>query len=192
LRRAEVLHAARRAFSERGYHACSVSDIIEEAGVARGTFYLYFANKRAVFGELLDGMLGQITSSVQRIRTGPGEAPPVDQMLGNVRRIVDVLDRNRDLTLILLREAGGLDADFDQRLRTFYQRISGIIDGALRLGQKMGLVRSCDTRVVSYCILGSLKEVVHHVLGDVGVRISDPDRLAREILEYNLRGVFLA
>jgi AcrR family transcriptional regulator len=190
LRRAEVLRAARKVFSLRGYHDGSVSDIIEEAGVARGTFYLYFTNKRAVFDELLDGMLAQIAHAVQRIRTGPGEESEIDQMYLNVRRIIDVLESNRELTIILLKEAGGLDADFDQKLRSFYQRLSGIIEGALRLGQTMGLVRSCDTRVVSYCVLGSLKEVMLHVLTDEAPQVTEGGILAREILDYNLRGVF--
>jgi AcrR family transcriptional regulator len=188
-RRNQILAAARKVFSLKGYHASSVADILGEAGIARGTFYLYFPSKRAVFELLLDEMFTQIRGALQRVRIGAEEEPALVQMYGNVRRIIEVLESNRELTIILLREAVGLDADFDHKLTTFYDRLSVVIEETLRLGQSMKLVRPCDTRLVSYCVLGSLKETVLHLLTS-GQEV-DRDLLAREILEYNLRGLFL-
>ncbi len=188
-RRNQVLVAARKVFSLKGYHASSVADILSEAGIARGTFYLYFPSKRAVFEVLLDEMFIQIRGALQRVRIGTEEEPALVQMYGNVRRIIEVLESNRELTIILLREAVGLDADFDHKLTTFYDRFSVVIEETLRLGQSMKLVRPCDTRLVSYCVLGSLKETVLHLLTS-GQEV-DRDLLAQEILEYNLRGLFL-
>lgn len=188
-RRDQILIAARKVFSFKGYHACSVADILSEAGIARGTYYLYFRSKRAVFEVLLEEMFAQIRGALSRVKLGPDNEPALDQMYGNVRRIIDVLESNRELTIILLREAVGLDADFDQRLTTFYDRLSRVIEETLKLGQQMQLVRPCDTRLVSYCVLGSLKETVMHLLTS-GQEV-DRDLLTREILEYNLRGLFL-
>jgi AcrR family transcriptional regulator len=190
VRRAEMLRAALAAFSDRGYHRCSVSDIIEAAGVARGTFYLYFTNKRAVFDELLDRMLAEIAASVRRVRTGEGAEPALDQMLGNVRRVIEVVESNRELSVLLLREAGGLDEYFDRKIEAFYASLAGIIERALLLGQQMGIVRSCDAVLVSRCILGSVKEVLLHVLAGEGAS-RDREALARQILEYNFRGIAL-
>jgi AcrR family transcriptional regulator len=191
-RRAEILAAARKVFSRKGYHASTIADILNEAGIARGTLYLYFPGKRALFEVLLDEMFTQIASAVRRIRTGPGEEPPLDQMYGNVRRVIGVLENNRDLTIILLREAVGLDSDFDQKLAAFYERLSGIIVGALRLGQEMGLVRPCQPELVSYCVLGSVKESVLHLLTSREAEALDREVVAREILDYNLFGLFVA
>jgi AcrR family transcriptional regulator len=187
-RRLQILSAARKVFSLKGYHASSVSDILKEAGIARGTFYLYFPSKRAIFDELLEQMFSQISRAVRRVRTEPGSEPVLEQMSRNVYGVVNVLEQNRELTIILLREAVGLDADFDQKLTAFYDRISRMIEAALRLGQTMGLVRACDPRLISRCVLGSLKEVM------IGVLLSDSpvdrETLAREILDYNLLGLF--
>lgn len=190
-RKSEILAAACRLFSIKGYHQSSIADILEAAGIARGTFYLYFSSKRAIFEELLEGMLAQIRGAVRRIEPEiPDAGTPLEQLQGNVRRVIDVLEENRELTIILLREAVGLDSEFDQKLTTFYQRLVGMIESALQLGQAMGLVRSCETRVVSSCVLGSLKEVMLRVL-------TEPERpsrdvLAREILDYNLQGLFVS
>ncbi|MCI0356492.1 MAG: TetR/AcrR family transcriptional regulator, partial [Acidobacteria bacterium] len=56
-RRAQILRAAKQVFSQKGFHTASVSDIIERAGIARGTFYLYFESKRDVFDKLLEDLL---------------------------------------------------------------------------------------------------------------------------------------
>jgi AcrR family transcriptional regulator len=51
--RARLLEAAERVFAELGYHEASIVKITEAAGVAQGTFYLYFAGKQQVFDELV-------------------------------------------------------------------------------------------------------------------------------------------
>jgi AcrR family transcriptional regulator len=187
-RKAEILAAACRVFSIKGYHRSSIADILEAAGIARGTFYLYFTSKRAIFEELLEGMLGQLRGAVRRIQLVPEAGTPLAQLQGNVRRVIDVLEENQDLTIILLREAVGLDTDFDQKLSTFYQRLASMIESALQLGQEMGLVRRCETRVVSSCVLGSLKEMMLRALTEPDAPSSEV--LAREILDYNLQGLF--
>src|SRR5215472_15244370 len=53
-RRAQILAHARDVFAKRGYHAAKIDDIVSAAGVARGTFYLYFEDKRAIFEEIVD------------------------------------------------------------------------------------------------------------------------------------------
>jgi AcrR family transcriptional regulator len=53
-RRSDILNAAVHLFSNRGFHATSISDLIEEAGISRGTFYLYFDSKEALFLDLMD------------------------------------------------------------------------------------------------------------------------------------------
>ena len=66
-RRQQILDAARRLFAERGYHATSIHDIIRTADIARGTFYLYFESKRAIFVELLDEFFHTLAGAVRRI-----------------------------------------------------------------------------------------------------------------------------
>jgi len=66
-RRRELVATAKRLFVERGFSQTSVSAIVREAGVAQGTFYLYFKSKQAVLpylrAEILDNYLRALEES---------------------------------------------------------------------------------------------------------------------------------
>jgi AcrR family transcriptional regulator len=51
--RRRILDAAEKVFAELGFHAASIVKITEAAGVAQGTFYIYFGSKQAIFEEVL-------------------------------------------------------------------------------------------------------------------------------------------
>lgn len=59
-RRKAIIEAAKRVFFEKGYLKSSVSDIANEAELAKGTLYLYFKNKEALAGAIMNEILSQI------------------------------------------------------------------------------------------------------------------------------------
>ena len=64
VRRAQLLRAARKVFRAKGYDGASVSEIVGEAGVAQGTFYLYFPSKRDAAVSLRDGLMETMAKAV--------------------------------------------------------------------------------------------------------------------------------
>jgi AcrR family transcriptional regulator len=185
-RREQVLLHAKRIFARKGYHRTNIADIIARARIARGTFYLYFENKKELFEELLEQVLSELRLRIQRLRIGPEEPEPVEQLRNNLRRVLNFLAAERELTDILLNHATGFDRELDNRIHEFYERVADQIQRSLDLGIQMNLVRDCDTRAVANCILGGIKEVVgqasRHRRRDIG-------KLAEEILDFGLRGV---
>ena len=71
-KRRTILDAAVRAFAAKGYHACRVGDIAEEAGVAYGLVYHYFPSKEsvleAVFRETWGALLAAVSEAIRRFR----------------------------------------------------------------------------------------------------------------------------
>ena len=59
-RRRQILGAAKHVFADAGYHGASIHAIIERAQIARGTFYLYFESKAAVFDSILDQAMAEL------------------------------------------------------------------------------------------------------------------------------------
>ncbi len=187
-RRAAVLTVARRIFSQKGYHATSIHDIIETADIARGTFYLYFESKRAIFDELLDSLVATLQAQVKRIEVGPEAPPPIAQMDAIVDRVLKTLLDNREIARILLREAVGIDEDFDRKLSEFYGRIEAMIMGALNTGRQLGVVRPCDAKVVARCVLGSIKEVVQWAFVEHETPPVEMTQVGREMIAFMLKG----
>jgi AcrR family transcriptional regulator len=185
-RRAQVLQHAKRIFARKGYHRTNVADIISRARIARGTFYLYFENKKDLFEELLEQVLRELAFRIQRIRLGPDEPEPAAQLRENLRRVVTFVLNERDLTNILMSHALGFDPDLDERILSFYDRIAAQIQRSLDLGINMGLVRQCDTHTAAYCILGGVKETVVQLSRQTP---PDIDGLVEEILRFGLSGV---
>jgi len=54
--RRRLLQAAEQVFAELGYHDASIVKITEAAGVAQGTFYLYFSGKQEIFDVLVEDL----------------------------------------------------------------------------------------------------------------------------------------
>lgn len=156
-RRAQLLQAGREVFGRKGYHAANVSDIIETAGVARGTFYNYFSSKRAIFQAVLQELMEAVTHAVTPIDIN---RPIPPQVRDNLCYIVSSLQELGDGARILFSDAAGIDAEGTEAMREFYGAATQRIARALQTGQQMGLVREGDTQITASCLLGMLKEPV--------------------------------
>ena len=66
-RKLELLQIAHRMFISRGYENTSVDEIIEEAGIAKGTFYYYFETKEQLLEEVIGMMIDQETEAARQI-----------------------------------------------------------------------------------------------------------------------------
>jgi AcrR family transcriptional regulator len=67
-RREAILAAALDEFSARGFAAARLEDVARRAGVAKGTIYLHFASKEALFQELVRTMLGPLVATLDQLR----------------------------------------------------------------------------------------------------------------------------
>jgi AcrR family transcriptional regulator len=161
VRRAQIVAAARDVFGRKGYHAAGVADIIEAAGVARGTFYNYFESRRAVFQAVLEEILEAVAQAVEPIDVS---RPIPPQVRDNLARIVTILQDMGAGARILFTDAAGIDAEGTDALGEFYGGAIQRIERALRTGQQLGLVRDCDVALTASCLLGMLKEPVYQGL----------------------------
>jgi len=58
--REKLINSAKRLFSKKGYYETKVSDIVADAGLSQGTFYIYFKSKEDIFKELVKDMSEKI------------------------------------------------------------------------------------------------------------------------------------
>jgi AcrR family transcriptional regulator len=163
-RRQQILNHARDVFAKRGYHAAKIDDIVAAAGVARGTFYLYFEDKRGIFEEIIDRVLARIGMTIQTVDPHDPNRSVADQVRENIRRIVGILLEDRATTKIFLSDAVGVDPLFDRKLQSFYDELSTMLQSSLQDGQALGIVVEGDAQLYSYLTLGALKELTYQVV----------------------------
>lgn len=77
-RRAEIIDAAERRFASQGYLQTSVSEIIGDAGIAKGTFYHYFQSKESVMYAVIDKNITLLKTQVESYMAESTQ-PPLDQ-----------------------------------------------------------------------------------------------------------------
>ena len=181
-RRNQILSHARDVFAKRGYHAAKIDDIVAAAGVARGTFYLYFEDKRGIFEEIVDSTFARMGSAIMRVDTEDASRSVAEQIKENIRRIVHTLLEDPATTKILLSDAVGLDAEFDRKLLSFYEGAGRLLEEALRDGQQRGIVAEGDAHVFSILTVGAMKEIMYQVVMR-GLPIPE-DRIIEEIFRF--------
>jgi AcrR family transcriptional regulator len=138
-RRRQILDAAVRVFARQGFHACRVSDIADEAGVAYGLVYHYFRSKEEVldtlFTERWDLLLGVIRD------TDAQDLPPRDKLRAIASFILDSYRHDPDVMKVIVvevtRAANSFGLTHSERIREAYTLIADVVataqeDGAFR------------------------------------------------------------
>lgn len=113
VRRGELLEAARRVFERDGYHAATVSAIVQAAGLSQGAFYLYFPDKKAVFEALQAEMATLLRRRIYWATRD--ERDPRVRLEAGLRSYFEFYAEYGDWNRRLLTEGLGIDAGFEAR-----------------------------------------------------------------------------
>src|SRR4051794_32929489 len=132
-----ILDAAVRVFATRGFHACRVSDVADEAGVAYGLVYHHFDSKEEIlntlFAERWQGML----DAIAEIDRNP-DVPARDKLYLVASFIIDSYRHEPDLMKVIIvevtRAANSFGRDHLAKIREAYGMIGQIVEGAQRDG----------------------------------------------------------
>lgn len=102
VKRRQILEAAVRAFARKGYHACRVGEIAEEAGVAYGLVYHYFGSKEEVLETIFRDTWTQMLARVHEVQKEGG--PAAEQVRKVTALLLRTWHRDPDLVRVLVHE----------------------------------------------------------------------------------------
>jgi len=186
-RRKQILEAAKLVFADAGYHGASINAIIERAQIARGTFYLYFESKSAVFDSILDQALADLRSRIRRISVDEASAHPQLQLREQVYKTLDYIVRDRPLAILLLSAGHTPDAEAAERLDQFYAEVRDLLRRAFETGIEIGLLRQCHPELCAAAMLGMIRGVIELLVRQGSA--ANVDEVVSEVLMVALRGV---
>ncbi len=187
-RRAQLVTAAREVFGEKGYHAATVDDITRAAGVAKGTYYLYFQEKREIYYELVRSFLQHVTdigaSVVREVKTPADFYARCELAAGELLR---VFIEHHSLARLAYRESMSLDAELERMLRDFYRQLARVEADNIRVGIELGLFRPVDPLICAYAHIGMVERVALGLLAERDP--PDPRHVVRELLAIAFEGL---
>jgi AcrR family transcriptional regulator len=127
-----ILDAAHQVFAARGFESASVDEIARLAGVAKGTLYLYYPSKEAIYRAALRGGLEQLCAELrQRVEAASGVR---DKIQAFVETKLAYFDARRDFLRLYLAAFGDLTQPFacHKELKGLYREQMALLEKALR------------------------------------------------------------
>ena len=174
-------------FADLGYHGSRVSDIAEDAGVAHGLLYHYFASKEDVLRTIFVENWGQL---VARFRAVEEADEPADEKLEGIAKILlRTWSNDPALVTVMVREVARsplIQGQVDEIREAF-----AIIQRVIEEGQASGVFRGdIDARLASWIVYGGLEEVLTGwVLGQLRDGDDDVARAERTAIDVALKGL---
>jgi AcrR family transcriptional regulator len=146
--RARLLEAAEQVFADVGYHDASIVKITEAAGVAQGTFYLYFEGKKQVFDELVRDLNRRVRHAMKE---GSSRGTTrLEAELAGFAAYFRFTAEHKALYRII-RQAEFVSPEM---LHYHYDRLSqGYVD-ALRRASESGEIGEVEAEVTAWALMG--------------------------------------
>ena len=152
-----ILAAAVRVFARRGYHTSRVGDIAEEAGIAHGLLYHYFASKEEVLQTVFRENWSELLETFRRIEGSDESA--LAQLQGIAKVLLRSWRNDPDLVRVMVREVARspqLQSQVDEIREGFL-----VIQRVIERGQADGSFRpELDARLASWIVYGGLEELL--------------------------------
>jgi AcrR family transcriptional regulator len=176
-----IINAAIQLFAERPYHEVRMDDVAERAKVAKGTLYLHFKDKEALYrAMMLEGLKGLAARMEESLGD---EMTPEEKLLTLNRESIRYLERNHFFLELfqrveLFRSAKGSD-DF----REIRARLDRILEGVLREFPSLRRSSEADIKLAVLAMCGMMKEIVH------GLPRPWPENLAERLTRLFVHGI---
>ncbi len=146
--RRRLLDAAELIFAENGYHDASIVRIVERAGVAQGTFYIYFRSKQEIFEQLVGDLNNRLREALSKgVAAGGG-----DRLAAERRGFAAFFEFAAEHPALhrVIREAEFIAPEAMHR---HYEKIVEGYARALTTAMTAGEVEPCDPTVLAWALI---------------------------------------
>ena len=172
--REAILEAARAVFSERGFGGARVEEIAERAGVAVGTLYNYFDDRRAILDAVLDASAHLLAARLAegRLPSTAGLAPQLERFLSVA---VEEVEASYPLYAVVFEEAleGGRGSAARRRGPPLLLAVHEAAEQIVKEAVRAGTLRPEDASLYPALLVGMLRGMLmRHLCIDAGPPLS--------------------
>ncbi len=146
--RQKLVDAAEVVFGHKGYEAASIAEITQEAGVALGTFYVYFPDKKTLFVETVDKLGDRLRKELSEGIEGRADRFEVEE--AGIRAFLAFVRRHK-LLYRIVRQAEFVDPEC---FRRYYERMAAPYARGLETAMADGKVRRIDPEPLAWILMG--------------------------------------
>ncbi len=150
------MDAAYDIFTEKGYHESTVADIAERVGISKGTFYLYFESKFAIFDYLVNDKLALLLVEANAAED-PNQINTLEDHLAAVRRVaerlVDVFLDDPQLAQLMFFGSIAVSPELKDSVEKAIEFAAKLTERYFKNGAEKGFIRAdLDVRALSHGI----------------------------------------
>ncbi|MEA2444771.1 MAG: TetR/AcrR family transcriptional regulator, fatty acid metabolism regulator protein [Thermoleophilales bacterium] len=155
-----ILDAAVRVFARQGFHACRVSDVADEAGVAYGLVYHYFDSKEEILNTLFRERWQIMLDAIVEIDSG-NDTGARDKLYLVASFIIDSYHHEPDLMKVIIvevtRAANSFGREHLEKIREAYDLIARIVEQARQDGS---FKADISAEFAAMCFYGAIEQLL--------------------------------
>ncbi len=156
-RRTEIVDAAARVFSRKGFSGARMDDIVREAGLSKGLLYWYFKGKDAIIAAIMERLFRSEVDRVRALASAPGTSR--QRLLGlaeSVIREIRLMERFMPITFEFYSLAfrnKAVRKFFQESFRIFVEGIRKVIEQGIQGGE----FRKVDSLEIAVAMTASVE-----------------------------------
>lgn len=149
--RARILQAAQKLFARRGYDGTTTHDLAAAAGVAEGTLFRHFENKKAILVDVVTQGWVEILTDLLTELSEMGSYKAIAQVM---RKRMLNLHQNADMLRVCFMEAQ-FHPDLRDRIQTeVIAKMTDVAEAFFQTAMERGIYRPMNPRTVAQVFLG--------------------------------------
>ena len=161
-RRREILSSAQEVFAREGFQEATMEKIAQNAGISKGTIYLYFKNKTDLFFQAINEKLDEFIAVIQKSLVG--DHHPLMKIWSVVSNQIEFFEAHKDFFKVCLNIKGGLylehPHDYCERLKEKFQPYFDGISRVFQEGIKQGTFHPIEPMKASYILAEMINSMI--------------------------------
>jgi len=186
--RTRILQAAQRLFAAKGFEGTTTRDLAQTAGVAEGTLFRYFANKKAILVEVATSGWVDILTDLLTELSEMGSYKAIAQVM---RRRIWNLQKNADIMRVCFMEVQ-FHPDLRDRIQTeVIDKMTAVAEAFFQTAIDKGIYRQMDAKLGAKVFLGlfAIAGFSDHTLIEPNASPQEMQKMAEGLADIFLNGV---